>query len=149
MPYKTSMAIIPKSTFTVCIYLTLNKEVIYQSFYNQLWEAKMIIYIFKNHHTGSPGPGRKMKLKRTKTLLQLTWAGQKNGWLIIGLKCVNKNKSQIRCSASSHLSSLPLYCKINKNPTQPTTNRFACKEELFSILDALPGCSGLTECLWA
>ena len=49
----------------------------------------------------------------------------------------------------SHLSSLPLYWKINKNPTQPTINRFACKEELVSIIDALPRCGGLTECLWA
>ena len=50
---------------------------------------------------------------------------------------------------SSQLSSLPLYQKINKNPTQPTINRFACKEELFSISDALPGCSRLTEYPWA
>ena len=46
----------------------------------------------------------------------------------------------------SHFSSLPLYQLKNKKPTQPTTNRFVCEEEL-STVDALHGCGGLTEYL--
>ena len=60
--YKTSILIVPKSTFAICVYLTLVKKSYIKVFIINYWKLKMIIYITKIHYTGSPGPGRKMKL---------------------------------------------------------------------------------------
>ena len=101
-----------------------------------------------NHHSSSPGLGG--------TRMTNHWFPFWGGFW--GFFFTNENQNIINqiptqfCISVSHLNSLPstgTKYKQKKIPTQPTNNRFACLEEPFSTLDALPGCGRLTECPWA
>ena len=59
VPYKTSLAIIPRTTLAICVHLTLKGSYMKVFIINH-GKLKMIICIMKNHHTGSPGLGGKM-----------------------------------------------------------------------------------------